>query len=155
VSVPAAAASAIAERGDAGTDIASPAVAGGAGSGENASAWTASLLEAARMLRKCRASGRRVRAEMRGTATCDGTGRSRSVAARRTRRRRPSGNATATKAGPRAQVRESSFSCCPQSGWRVSTMVTVETIPSKSGAAWSIRERHLRRLAGRSPHPLR
>jgi hypothetical protein len=74
-------------------------------------AWLASTLEEASMLCTSRASGSSVHAEIRGIAAGDACGCSRSVAARRTSRRRPSGNATAMKAGPRAQVSDSSFSC--------------------------------------------
>jgi len=62
------------------------------------------------MLRTCRASGSSARAEMRGTAApVSAAGCSRSVAARRTKRLRPSGRATAMEAGPRLQVSDSSF----------------------------------------------
>ena len=68
------------------------------------------------MLRICRASGSNARAEMRGSAACGVGGCSRSVAARRSSRRRPSGKATAMKAGPRLQARDSSSSSRPNSG---------------------------------------
>lgn len=79
-------------------------------------AWLASSMEAASMLRTSRASGSRVRAEMSGKGAGGASGCSRSVAARRTSRRRPSGNATAMKDGPREQIRDSSFSRLPYSG---------------------------------------
>jgi hypothetical protein len=59
-------------------------------------AWKASSLEAASMLRMCRASGSRARAAIRGSNTGSASGRSKSVAVRRNSRRRPSGKATAT-----------------------------------------------------------
>ena len=69
------------------------------------------------MLRTRRASGSRVRAEIRGSAAAAvAGGRSRSVAARRTRRLRPSGSATAMNPGPRLQPKDSSLSACPNSG---------------------------------------
>jgi hypothetical protein len=98
-------------------DAVSPA---GDGAGEldedRVLAWRASSLEVASMLRMCRASGRSVRAEMCGRAASGVSGRSRLVAARRTCRRRPSGKATATNAGPRLQVSDSSLSDCPNKG---------------------------------------
>ena len=87
--------------------------AGGAGEpGGDGVAWRASSLEAASMLRMCRASGSSARAEMRGTAApvSAAAGCSRSVAARRIRRLRLSGRATAMKVGPRLQASDSSFS---------------------------------------------
>ncbi|MBV8402250.1 MAG: hypothetical protein JOZ17_26540 [Acetobacteraceae bacterium] len=58
--------------------------------------WQTSSLAVASMLRMCRASGSNVRAEISGSTTRGANGRSRSVAARRISRRRPSGKATAT-----------------------------------------------------------
>lgn len=64
------------------------------------------------MLRTCRASGSSMRAEMRGSEVAwDASGRSRSVAARLSSRRRPSGRVTAMNAGPRPQSSDSSRSC--------------------------------------------
>jgi len=103
------------------------------------SAWKASLLEAANMLRMCRASGSSARAEMRGSAACGACGCSRSVAARRSSRRRPSGKATAMKAGPRLQASDNSLSSRPNRGWCGSVTVTLETTRSKSGADRSVR----------------
>jgi hypothetical protein len=111
-----------------------PPAADGAGEpgGNKVLAWQASSLEASSMLRMCRASGNSVRTEMRGWADDGGvSGRSRSVAARRTSRRRPSGKATAMKAGPRPQVNDSSLSTCPNKGCRGSVTVTLETTRSK------------------------
>jgi hypothetical protein len=68
------------------------------------------------MLRMRRASGSRVRTEIRGSATADASGRSGSVAARRTSRRRPSGSATAMNPGPRLQRKDDSLSVCPNKG---------------------------------------
>ena len=79
-------------------------------------AWRTSSLEVASMLWRCRASGSSVRAEMHGSAAPGPSGRSKSVAARRTSRRRPSGKATAMNAGPRPQVSDSSLSRCPNKG---------------------------------------
>ena len=68
------------------------------------------------MVRMCRVKGSSARTEMRGSAAPDASGRSRSVAARRISRRRPSGRATATKEGPRLQVSDSRRSGCPNKG---------------------------------------
>ena len=68
------------------------------------------------MLRICRANGSSARAEMRGSTACGTGGCSRSVAARRSSRRRPSGKATAMKAGPRLQASDSSSSSRPNRG---------------------------------------
>jgi hypothetical protein len=57
--------------------------------------WQTSSLEAASMLRMCRASGSSVRTEISGSTIRGANARSRSVAARRINRRRPSGKATA------------------------------------------------------------
>jgi hypothetical protein len=119
-----------------------PPAADGAGEpgGNKVLAWQAPSLEASSMLRMCRASGNSVRTEMRGWADDGGvSGRSRSVAARRTSRRRPSGKATAMKAGPRPQVNDSSLSTCPNKGCRGSVTVTLETTRSKLGADRSVR----------------
>jgi hypothetical protein len=134
-----------------------PPAADGAGEpgGNKVLAWQASSLEASSMLRMCRASGNSVRTEMRGWADDGGvSGRSRSVAARRTSRRRPSGKATAMKAGPRPQVNDSSLSTCPNKGCRGSVTVTLETIRSKLGADRSVRAgEHLSPLRLRVLHP--
>jgi hypothetical protein len=52
-------------------------------------------LEQASMLRMCRAKGSSVRTEISASAIRGASGRSKSVAARRSNRRRPSGKATA------------------------------------------------------------
>ncbi len=57
--------------------------------------WQTSSLEVASMLRMCRAKGSSVRTEISGSIIRGANGRSRSVAARRINRRRPSGKATA------------------------------------------------------------
>jgi hypothetical protein len=57
--------------------------------------WQTSSLEAASMLRMCRAKGSSVRTEISGSTSRGANARSRSVAARRINRRRPSGKATA------------------------------------------------------------
>jgi hypothetical protein len=57
--------------------------------------WQTSSLEEASMLRMCRAKGSSVRTEISGSTIRGASGRSRSVAARRINRRRPSGKATA------------------------------------------------------------
>jgi hypothetical protein len=133
-----------------------PPAADGAGEpgGNKVLAWQASSLEASSMLRMCRASGNSVRTEMRGWADDGGvSGRSRSVAARRTSRRRPSGKATAMKAGPRPQVNDSSLSTCPNKGCRGSVTVTLETIRSKLGADRSVRGCQDDHRAPRPAHP--
>lgn len=79
-------------------------------------AWKTSSVEEASMLRTCRASGSSVRAEIRGSVAGGVSGRSKSVADRRTSRRRPSGKAAAMKAGPRLQASDSSCSCWPNNG---------------------------------------
>jgi hypothetical protein len=85
--------------------------------GEKPLAWLASSVEAASMPCTSRASGSRVQAEIRGIATGGASGCAKFVTARRTNLWRPSGKATAMKAGPRAQLSESNFSCCPNRGW--------------------------------------
>jgi hypothetical protein len=92
-----------------------PGVRGGSGPGGNGLAWGASS-EAATMHRRCRASGSRVRTEMRGPAGPVVPGRSRSVTERRTKRRRPSAKTTTTNSGPRAQASETSSSRLPCKG---------------------------------------
>ena len=78
--------------------------------------WETSSLEVLSMLRICRASGSSVRTEMSGSTVRGASGRCRSVAARRSNRRRPSGKATTMYAGPRPQRSDSSFSRWPYSG---------------------------------------
>ena len=79
--------------------------------------WQTSSVKEVSMLRTCRASGSSVCAEMRGSeVACDASGRSKSVAARRSNRRRPSGKAAAMNAGPRLQSSDSSRSCRPNKG---------------------------------------
>jgi hypothetical protein len=68
------------------------------------------------MLRMRRANGSRVRTEIRGRAGAEASGPSRSVAARRTSRRRPSGSATAMNPGPRLQPKDNSLSVLPNKG---------------------------------------
>ena len=90
----------------------------------NEMAWTISVLEAVTTLRMYRASGSSLRAETRGTGGSVASGRSRSVAARRIRRRRPSGKATAMNRGPRAQASDRTARRWPDKGWRGSVTVT-------------------------------
>ena len=107
-----------------------------AGSGGDGTASAGSALEAASMLRTRRASGSNVRADTRGTGSSVAhAGRSRSVAARRIRRRRPSGKATAMKRGPRAQRRDRTVRRWPTRGCRGSVTVTAEIRRSAAGAA--------------------
>ena len=94
---------------------------------------------AASMRRTSRASGSSVRAEMRGTSGSASAGWSRSVAARDTRRRRPSARRTAMYLGPRAQTSDSSVSRSPQSAWHGSTTLTSETTRFETGAARRVR----------------
>jgi hypothetical protein len=88
LTVPAKAAGAIAE-------VFSAAAAGDEPAGGELT-WQTSSLEIASMLRMCRASGSSVRTEISGSTVRGANGHSRSVAARRINRRRPSGKATAT-----------------------------------------------------------
>jgi hypothetical protein len=107
-----------------------------AGSGGDGTASAGSALEAASTLRTRRASGSNVRADTRGTGSSIAhAGRSRSVAARRIRRRRPSGKATAMKRGPRAQRRDRTVRRWPTRGCRGSVTVTAEIRRSAAGAA--------------------
>jgi hypothetical protein len=107
-----------------------------AGSGGDRTASAGSALEAASTLRTRRASGSNVRADTRGTGSSVAhAGRSRSVAARRIRRRRPSGKATAMKRGPRAQKRDRTVRRWPTRGCRGSVTVTAEIRRSAAGAA--------------------
>src|SRR3954453_20897625 len=106
------------------------------GSGGDGTASAGSALEAASMLRTRRASGSNVRADTRGTGSSVAHAeRSRSVAARRIRRRRPSGKATAMKRGPRAQRRDRTVRRWPTRGCRGSVTVTAEIRRSAAGAA--------------------
>ena len=91
------------------------------------------------MLRTRRASGSRVRTEIRGSTGSAAGDPSRSVAARRTSRRRPSGSASAMNPGPRLQLADNSLSVCPNKGWPVSVTVTLETTGSKTAASRSAR----------------
>jgi hypothetical protein len=91
------------------------------------------------MLRTRRASGSRVRTEIRGSTGSAAGDPSRSVAARRTSRRRPSGSASAMNPGPRLQLADNSLSVCPNKGWPGSVTVTLETTGSKTAASRSAR----------------
>lgn len=98
------------------------AAAHGAGSMAAMQTWgdgaasVISLLEAATKPRMPRASASSVRADTRGVSPCVAGRRSRSVAARRIKRRRPSGKVTAMNKGPREQPSETTARCWPNKG---------------------------------------
>ena len=102
------------------------------------STWDVPSWDAASMRRMCRASGRSVRTEMRGASGSAVAGWSMSVAARRTRRRRPSAKRTAMNPAPRAHASDSTFSRSPRSGWCGSTIVTSGTTRSETEADPSV-----------------
>ena len=125
-----------------------------AGSGGDGTASAGYALEAASTLRTRRASGSNVRADTRGTGSSVAhAGRSRSVAARRIRRRRPSGKATAMKRGPRAQRRDRTVRRWPTRRCRRSVTVTAEIRRSAAGAARRVEFGAANRGAPRPAHP--
>ncbi len=121
----------------------------------NGAAWTISVLEAVTKPRTWRASGSSVRADTRGAAGSADGGRSRSVAARRIRRRRPSGKATAMNRGPRAQASDRTAKRWPDRGWRGSVTVIVEISRSAAVADCGVRLARRRHGAARPATPPR